>query len=90
MCSALISIHSHPFQYLMYLILLNVRQIASILFSDLFKYLQNVLINEKEKFSLFFYVYIVCVCVYVLPQLDEWCEAMMELMLCAHKNIIYV
>lgn len=43
--------HSLPsIQYLMYLILLNVRQIVSILFSDLFKYLQNVLINEKEKF----------------------------------------
>jgi hypothetical protein len=32
-------------QCLMYLILLNVHQIVSILFSDLFKYLQNVLIN---------------------------------------------
>ena len=50
--------HSLPsIQYLMYLILLNVRQIASILFSDLFKYLQNVLINGKEKFSLNFFVY---------------------------------
>lgn len=36
-----------PIQCLMYLILLNVRQIVSILFSDLFKYLQNVLINGK-------------------------------------------
>lgn len=32
---------------LIYLILLNVRQIDSILFSDLFKYLQYVTMNEK-------------------------------------------
>lgn len=46
-------------QYLMYLILLNVRQIVSILFSDLFKYLQNVLINGKEKF--FLSIFFLCV-----------------------------